>query len=48
MKVKSLALPWMGAMNGRIPVDEIKASTRKILSDITDFDISVYEIRENI
>jgi O-acetyl-ADP-ribose deacetylase (regulator of RNase III) len=48
MKVKSLALPWMGAMNGRIPVEEIKASTRKILSDITDFDISVYEIRKNI
>ena len=48
MKVKSLALPWMGAMNGRIPVDEIKASTRKILSGITDFDISVYEIRKNI
>ncbi|MDO8725633.1 MAG: macro domain-containing protein [Candidatus Methanoperedens sp.] len=48
MKVKSLALPWMGAMNGWIPVDEIKASTRKILSDITDFDISVYEIRKNI
>jgi len=48
MKVKSLALPWMGAMNGWIPVDEIKASTRKILSGITDFDISVYEIRKNI
>jgi O-acetyl-ADP-ribose deacetylase (regulator of RNase III)/uncharacterized phage-like protein YoqJ len=48
MKVKSLALPWMGAMNGRIPVDEIKASTRKILSGITDFEISVYEIRTNI
>ena len=48
MKVKSLALPWMGAMNGRIPVDEIKASTRRILSGITDFEISVYEIRKNI
>jgi len=48
MNVKSLALTWMGAMNGRIPVDEIKASTRKILSDITDFEISVYEIRTNI
>jgi O-acetyl-ADP-ribose deacetylase (regulator of RNase III) len=48
MKVKSLALPWMGAMNGRIPVDEIKASTRKILSGIIDFEISVYEIRKNI
>jgi len=48
MKVKSLALPWMGAMNGRIPVDEIKASTRRILSGITDFEISVYEIRTDI
>jgi O-acetyl-ADP-ribose deacetylase (regulator of RNase III) len=47
-KVKSLALPWMGAMNGRIPVDEIKSSTRKILSGITDVEISVYEIRKNI
>jgi len=45
MKVKSLALPWMGAMNGRIPVDQIKTVTRKILSGITDLDISVYEIR---
>jgi O-acetyl-ADP-ribose deacetylase (regulator of RNase III) len=45
MKVKSLALPWMGAMNGRIPVDQIKTATRNILSGISDLDISVYEIR---
>jgi len=45
MKVKSLALPWMGAMNGWIPVEQIKDSTRRILSNIPDIDISVYEIR---
>ena len=48
MKIRSIALPWMGAMNGRIPVDEIKASTRKILSNVTDFSIEVFEIRKNI
>jgi O-acetyl-ADP-ribose deacetylase (regulator of RNase III)/uncharacterized phage-like protein YoqJ len=45
MKVKSVALPWMGAMNGWIPVEQIQASTRRILSNISDIDISVYEIR---
>ncbi len=45
MKIKSLALPWMGAMNGWIPVEEIKASTWRILSNVSDIDISVYEIR---
>jgi len=45
MKVKSLALPWMGAMNGWIPIEQIQASTRRILSGISDFDISVYAIR---
>src|SRR5574341_959682 len=45
MKVKSLALPWMGANNGWIPVEQIQASTRRILSNISDIDISVYEIR---
>jgi len=45
MKVKSLALPWMGAINGRIPVDQIKTVTRNILSGIPDLDISVSEIR---
>ncbi len=43
--VKSLALPWMGAMNGWIPVDQIKTATRRALSGITDIDISVFEIR---
>lgn len=45
MGVKSLALPWMGAMNGRIPIEQVKTATRRILSGITDIDISVYEIR---
>ncbi len=45
MKIKSLALPWMGAMNGWIPVEHIKDSTRRILSNVSDIDISVYEIR---
>ncbi len=45
MKVKSLALPWMGAMNGWIPIEQIKTATRRVLSDVTDIDISVYEIR---
>lgn len=43
--VKSLALPWMGAMNGRIPVEQIKTATRSVLSSTTDIEISVYEIR---
>ena len=43
--VKSLALPWMGAMNGRIPVEQIKTATRRVLSGIIDIDTSVYEIR---
>lgn len=46
MGIKSLALPWLGAMNGWIPVEQIKAVTRRVLSGITDFDISVYEIRD--
>jgi hypothetical protein len=32
-------------MNGWIPVEQIQASTRRILSNISDIDISVYEIR---
>jgi O-acetyl-ADP-ribose deacetylase (regulator of RNase III)/uncharacterized phage-like protein YoqJ len=43
--VESLALPWMGAMNGWIPVEQIKTATRRVLSGATDIDISVYEIR---
>lgn len=46
MKVKSVALPWMGAMNGWIPVEQIKTATRRVLSGVTDIDISVYEIRD--
>ncbi len=45
MKVRSLALPWMGAQNGWIPVEQIKDSTRRIMSAASDIDVSVYEIR---
>lgn len=46
LKVTSVAIPWMGAMNGRIPVTSVKAETRKALQGITDIAFSVYEIRK--
>ena len=36
--ITSIAFPWMGAMNGGIPIDKIKSLTRKYLSDLTDID----------
>ncbi|MBE0522357.1 MAG: macro domain-containing protein [Candidatus Methanoperedenaceae archaeon] len=47
MNVQSIALPWMGAMNGWIPVEQVKATTRRIMSGITDIDITVYEIKRH-
>jgi O-acetyl-ADP-ribose deacetylase (regulator of RNase III) len=41
--IKSVAFPWMGAMNGGIPVEKIKEITRKYLSNLTDIDIEVYD-----
>lgn len=41
--VKSVAFPWMGAMNGGIPIDIIKSIMRKHLAKIEDIDIEVYE-----
>lgn len=41
--VSSVAFPWMGAMNGGIPVNTIKTLMRQYLSAIPDLDIEVYE-----
>nr|WAI02642.1 MAG: SLOG family protein [Candidatus Methanoperedens sp.] len=48
MKIRSIALPWMGAMNGWIPVDQIKDATRRIMSAASDIDVTVYEIRQGV
>jgi len=39
----SVAFPWMGAMNGGIPIDTIKALMRQYLSEIPDLAIEVYD-----
>ena len=39
----SVAFPWMGAMNGGIPIDTIKKLMRQFLSEIPDLDIEVYD-----
>ena len=41
--VTSVAFPWMGAMNGGIPIDIIKDITRKYLANLSDIDIEVYD-----
>lgn len=40
--LKSVAFPWMGAMNGRIPLEQIQGMTRKHLQPLTDIDVEVY------
>lgn len=40
--LKSVAFPWMGAMNGRIPLDWIQDVTRQYLEPLTDIDVEVY------
>ena len=42
VELRSVAFPWMGAMNGRIPLGEIKDTTRRYLSDLNDIDVEVY------
>jgi len=41
--IKSIAFPWMGAMNGGIPVDTIKSIMRKYLENLSDIEIEVYD-----
>ncbi|MCK5030965.1 MAG: macro domain-containing protein [Thermoplasmatales archaeon] len=43
MGIKSIAFPWMGAMNGGIPIEKIKEITRNSLSNLTDIDVEVYD-----
>ena len=43
MGIKSVALPWMGAMNGGIHLEQIKAITRKYLSHLPDISVEVYD-----
>lgn len=46
--ITSIAFPWMGAMNGGIPIEIIKNLTRKYLSDLTDIDIEIYDFDPNV
>lgn len=41
--ITSIAFPWMGAMNGGIPIEVIKNLTRKYLSDLSDLEVEVYD-----
>ena len=41
--ITSVAFPWMGAMNGGIPIDTIKALMRQHLEDIPGLDVEVYD-----
>lgn len=44
MGITSVAFPWMGAMNGGIPVEIIKRLMRKYLSSLPDdIDVEVYD-----
>lgn len=46
--ITSIAFPWMGAMNGGLPIEIIKDLTRKYLSNLEDIDIEVYEFDPNV
>lgn len=46
--ITSVAFPWMGAMNGGLPIEEIKHLTRKYLSNLDDIEIEVYDFDPNV
>ena len=48
MGIDSVAFPWMGAMNGGIPLETIQCLTRKYLSDLDDIDVEVYEFDPDV
>ena len=44
----SIAFPWMGAMNGGVPLEIIKGLTRKYLSNLEDIEVEVYDFDPNV
>lgn len=46
--ITSVAFPWMGAMNGGLPIEVIKELTRKYLFSLDDIDIEVYDFDPNV
>ncbi len=40
--IHSIAFPWMGAMNGGIPLNIIQAITRRYLQNLPDIEVEVY------
>jgi hypothetical protein len=43
LSIQSIAMPWIGAMNGRLPWDEVHSMMRSYLSNLPDVDIEVIE-----
>lgn len=48
MGLRSVAFPWMGAMNGGLPFEVIQQLTRKYLSKLDDIEIEVYEFDPDV
>ncbi len=40
--IRSVAFPWMGAMNGGLPFDLIQSTMRRYLMELSDIDVEVY------
>lgn len=43
MGITSIAFPWMGAMNGGLPLNDIKHIMRQYLSNLDDIEVEVYD-----